>query len=215
MTTSSEKEFYKTPRLSGEDEDWPIFKKKFESILARVGVERMLLEETSRDLKPDNYVVTTADDEDAIKALQKDNRKAAGLLLNAIDDTTDKGKAMFFLIEKYHNADSGFAGGQFYKEWKTLINRFESIQTKTLREYKSEYQSKKMGELEQPSLFISDMERLRIEIKKKNANHEIVDDAFMQDMLSKIPESRNRKMMTPCQVERRFIVIGSTNKYYG
>ena len=49
------------------------------------------------------------------------NRKAAGALLNAINETTEEGKAAFFLIERFHDAESGYAGGHFTNEWKALI----------------------------------------------------------------------------------------------
>ena len=58
-------------------------------------------------------------DEDAaeVKRIQKMNQKAAGILLNSSLTDAEKGQSMFCLIEKFHNAKAGHAGGQFCKEW--------------------------------------------------------------------------------------------------
>ena len=91
----------------------------------------------------------------AIKLLQKKDHNAAGILLYSIDTKTPEGKATFRMIQIYHDKDSGYAGGQFAKEWATLTKRFEEIQMKDIKEVKKEYYAPEVKLNEHPTLFIN------------------------------------------------------------
>ena len=139
---SDKTEYVKCPTFDGKDKNWPFFKKKMESYLARIDVVELLSEDVDIPLDSD-----TDEDEDTLEEINRihmKNRKAAGALLNAIDETTEEGKAAFFLIERFHDAVSGYAGGHFTNEWKALTSRYEEVQVKSLRDQKEEYYSEKM-----------------------------------------------------------------------
>ena len=131
------------------------------------------------------------------------NQKAAGILLNSILTETEKGQSVFYLIEKFHDAGAGFAGGQFYKEWTALTKRYEEVEAKSIADLKKEYYSAKMEDEQQPSLFIVKMERLKIKMEEKG--YKIDKDEFLRDILSKLPESKDSTSMNPYQIKKLFI----------
>ena len=201
MSDKKSEEYVKYPTFDGKDESWPFYKKKMESYLARLDLSELLLPTTV--IERDGVVNPDATAQAKIELLQKKNRKAAGALLSSIDDSTEKGKAAFFLIEKFHNVDDGYAGGYFRKEWDALTARFERIQVKNLRDQKTDYYTEKMGKTEQPSLFIVKMDRMRKDLKK--LGYDVSDQDFVQDILGKLPESKDTEKMTAYEVEKKLI----------
>ena len=201
MSESKSEACVKYPTFDGKDENWPFYKKKMESYLARLDLSDLLTGKIT--IPKDNAV--GSDDKEKIEFDEKrsKNRKAAGTLLNSIDSSTEEGKAAFFLIERYHDADDGCAGGQFIEEWKALTARCETVQVKNLRDQKKDYYTDKMGQREQPSLFVVRLDRMRKDLKKMK--HDIDEDDFIQDALGKLPESRDPEKMTPCEVERKLL----------
>ena len=108
-----------------------------------------------------------------VKRIQKSNQKAAGIFLNLIPTDAEKGQSVFCLIEKFHNAKAGHAGGQFRKEWTAVTMRCEEVESKSIADLKQEWHGAKMRDNQQPSLFIVQMEPLKIKMKEKN--HDISD----------------------------------------
>jgi len=49
----------------------------------------------------------TDETKEEVKWIQKMNQKAAGILLNSALADTEKGQSVFYLIEKFHNAQAG------------------------------------------------------------------------------------------------------------
>ena len=198
----------RAPTFDGDKAKWPFYKKRMESYLARSGLGDMLREQTSDDLKRDEYVFPDATDQQKAdkeegENLQKMNRKAAGIIMNSITTDTKKGQAVFYLVEKFHDADLGFAGGQFWKEWGALKKRFDTVKAKTLQELEEEYYTAKMTEEDEPSLWITDLERLKIKLKEKK--HDIPEEDFLNGILNKLPESKDPGVMHPYQVKKMFI----------
>ena len=98
------------------------------------------METTGGTILKDSDTATGTDDEKKEKErLRKANRKAAGILLNSISINTKEGQADFQLIEKWHNAKDGCAGGHFHKEWEALIERHEELESKTVHDLKEEH----------------------------------------------------------------------------
>ena len=203
MAESDEKEYYKTPTFSGSDEDWHYYKIRMEAALARADLGDLMDEDVGMSVKPHGYVETNAALKDAVELLQKRNQKAAGMLLSSIKNKTEEGKAAFHMIERYHNKANGFQGGHFYNAWKALLTRYEGVQIKNVRDLKREYHVEKMGLEEKPTLFIVKLDRIRNELQR--LGHDIEETEFIQDVLGKLPESKNKGIMTPYQVERRMI----------
>ena len=72
---SDKTEYVKCPTFNGKDENWPFFKKKMESYLARIDVAELLSGDVEIPLDSD-----TDDDEDALEEINRirmKNRKAA------------------------------------------------------------------------------------------------------------------------------------------
>ena len=72
---SEKTEYVKFPTFDGKDENWPFFKKKMESYLARIDVAELLSGDIEIPLDSD-----TDDDEDALEEINRirmKNRKAA------------------------------------------------------------------------------------------------------------------------------------------
>ena len=111
--------------------------------------------------------------------------------MNSIDTKTAEGKATFCMIQIFHDKDSGYAGGRFAKEWAMLMKRFEEIQTKDIKEVKKEYYACEMKLDKQPTLFINALDKMRVDTKQR-LNKEINDNEFFRDILSKLPEAKER-----------------------
>ena len=195
------RDYVKCPTFDGKDENWPFFRKKFESYLAQKDLATLL---RANIVIPDDSEVGETDAErEAISELQRKNRKAAGVLLNSINSDTTAGQAAFYLVERYHNLESGYVGGHFPNEWNALISRFETVQVKSLRDQKEDYYSVKMEWNEQPSLFIVKLDQMRKKLQK--LQYDVDNDDFIQDVLGKLPESKDSNNMNPYEVERKLI----------
>jgi len=152
----------RVPTFDGDKAKWPFYKKKLESYLARSGLSELLTKKVGNAVESDDFVAPSGmSDEDAaeVKRIQKMNQKAAGILLNSILTDTEKGQSVFYLIEKFHNAKAGYAGGQFYKEWTAMTTRCKEVESKSIADLKEECYGAKMRDDQQPSLFIVQMER--------------------------------------------------------
>ena len=115
MSDTKTEECVKHPTFDGTDENWPFYRKKMESYLARLDLTDLLV--GTAVIPEDSDAGSSDAEKKEFAELKKKNRKAAGTLLNSIDSKTEKGKAAFYLVEKFHNADDGHAGGHFKKEW--------------------------------------------------------------------------------------------------
>ena len=83
------------------------------------------------------------------------------------------------------------------------MSRHEKIQVKSLRDQKQDCHTMKMERGEQPSLFIVKLDRMREDLKK--LQHDATDEDFVQDVLGKLPESKDPQNMSACEVERKII----------
>ena len=120
MSSDYEEKDYvsKVPVFDGDKENWPFYKKKMESYIARSDLGELLDKTTGESVLEDGDTLSSdADTAKAQKELQKKNRKAAGILLNSITTTDAKGQSAFYLIEKFHNAAVGFTGGHDHNKY--------------------------------------------------------------------------------------------------
>ena len=197
----------RVPTFDWDKAKWPFYKKKLESYLTRSGTSELLTKKVGNNVERDDYVAPSgASDEqkEEVKQIQKMNQKAAGILLNSLLTNAERGQSVFYLIEKFHNAKAGgSAGGQFYKEWMAMTTRYEEVESKSIADLKEECYGAKMRDDQQPSLFIVQMERLKIKMKEKG--HDVNEEDFLLDILSKLPESRSSSMMNPYQIKKLFI----------
>lgn len=98
--SSEESYSVKYPTFSGKAEDWPCVKVKIQSVLAQKGCVELLSWPSNRDIPRDDEDLDGDNDaeNDADKVLinvRKQNMKAAGILLNCIDTSTEEGKFAF------------------------------------------------------------------------------------------------------------------------
>ena len=77
------------------------------------------------------------------------------------------------------------------------MSRHEKIQVKSLRDQKQDCHTMKMERGEQPSLFIVKLDRMREDLKK--LQHDATDEDFVQDVLGKLPESKDPQNMNACE----------------
>ena len=204
MSDVLESSYSKVPTFDGERDSWTFYKKKMESYLARKDLALLLQETVGSTVEKDDAVIDLLTDAGKKKdELRAKNRKAAGILLDSIDTTTSRGKAAFHLIEKFHDVDSGYAGGHFYNEWQALTKRYEVIEEDRVEDLLSTFYSMQMGIDQQPSLFLVEMEQLRTKLKKKG--HTLSDEEFVKQILTRLPKGTERDKMGPYQVARRFI----------
>ena len=201
----------KSPTFSGSQDDWPFFKAKLTAYLAKQTLDLLTWKGT---IPKDDFKFTG--DPSTIKKMQniqKENRLAAGLLLQAINTDKDEGKATFYQVEKFMDPAEGYAGGHFPKAWQELCNRFEETETLDLVDLQQEYFDMKMEEDEEPSLFIVKLERMKK--KLRDNGHKISDEDFLRQILAKLPKGKEDEL-GPYQVEKRSIALRmEIDKHYG
>ena len=195
----------KVPTFSGEQDDWAFFKPKFKAYLAKQKLTKLLT--WTGDMPKDDKVWAQDYDKEKKKEeklIQEQNIIASGILLQSINTATDAGKAAFYQVEKFIDADSGYAGGHFLTAWKALCKRFDEEEVIDLVDLQQEYFDMKMEDTERPSIFIVRLERMRKRLRDNG--HTISDKDFLKHLLAKLPKGEEDKL-GPYQVEKRSIEI--------
>ena len=172
----------------GGEEEFRIFKVKMQSYIAGVAKCSELFGAQGANVLTDANDLTALADDDARQAaetLRSKNRKAAGILLSAIETSTEGGKAAFELIKEYYTESSGFPGGHFKNAWTALTEWYEEVEAPNIAKLKTDYYSKKMSKSENPQLFIVDLNGLRDRMTK--AGYTLTDAAYIEDILEKLP----------------------------
>ena len=83
----------KSPTFDGEDKNWPIFKRKMETCLARLDLTEVLDE--SVHFPKDDEMGSTEEEKERFKELKKKNRKAASALLDSITSAEEMALGAF------------------------------------------------------------------------------------------------------------------------
>ena len=208
MTDGKEEKVYiKVPTFDGKKSKWPVFKSKMKSYLAQKDMGEILTYQG--DIVPDTRQFTNQEKQrDDIKLLIKMrdmNKKAAGVLLNCMDTETEVGEAAFSIVEEFIDESKGYPGGHFPKAWKALIKRYEDQDTVDIADLKQAYYNEKMKVDERLSFFVDKLKKMR----KRLANdmkYAMTDDAFMKDILAKLPRTQDGKTLGPYQVVKRLVI---------
>ena len=158
MSVIDEVTYYdtKVPIFGGKKQDWPHFKIKLMSYLAQKSLIELLT--WKNEIPKDNKTYT--EDElktDAVKLeikVRDQNRKAAGILLQAITTGTSHGEAAFHIVSKFIDEEAGYAGGNFKKALETMVKRYEDRDVMSTSDLEEAYYNLKMVDDEQPDLFI-------------------------------------------------------------
>ena len=195
----------RAPRFNGEADEWPFFKAKLKAYLAKCKLTKLVT--WKGDIRKDGYV--WADTYDATKKIeeqliQEQNIQAVGILLQSIETSTALGKAAFYQVEKFIDADAGYAGGHFLKAWEELCKRYDEKEVVELVDMQQEYFDMRIESSERPSEFIVRMERMRK--KLKDNGYDITDGDFMKQVLAKLPKGKEDEL-GPYQVEKRAIEL--------
>ena len=195
----------RAPVFNGEADEWPFFKAKLKAYLAKCKLTKLVT--WKGVIRKDGHV--WADSYDATKKaeevlIQEQNIQAVGILLQAIDTSTAAGKAAFYQVEKFMDADAGYAGGHFLKAWEELCKRYDEKEVVELVDIQQEYFDMKMEGNERPSEFIVRMERMRK--KLKDNGYDIKNEDFLKQVLAKLPKGKEDEL-GPYQVEKRAIEL--------
>ncbi len=146
---------------------------------------------SGKDVKADDHEWSTeeADKETTAqgKRLQILNRKAAGIVMNSINVTTKEGKAAFAIVDPFHDADTGFAGGHFYNEWAALKDWYDNVVQEDLEQIRNRYYQSTMAKDVQPSMFILDMKKTRKDLEMQG--YKISHKEFLKRILHCLPKN--------------------------
>jgi gag-polypeptide of LTR copia-type/Zinc knuckle len=208
MTDAKEEKVYiKVPTFDGKKSKWPVFKSKMKSYLAQKDMGEILTYQGK--IEPDTTQFTDKeklqDDVKTLIRMRDMNKKAAGVLLNCMDTETEAGEAAFSIVEEFIDESKGYPGGHFPKAWNALIKRYEDQDTVDIADLKQAYYDEKMKEEERPRFFVDKLKKMR----KKLANdmkYVMTDDAFMKDILAKLPRTQDGKTLGPYQVVKRLVI---------
>jgi Zinc knuckle len=208
MTDAKEEKVYiKVPTFDGKKSKWPVFKSKMKSYLAQKDMGEILTYQGR--IEPDTTQFTDQEQlQDDVKALirMRDmNKKAAGILLNCMDTETEAGEAAFSIVEEFIDESRGYPGGHFPKAWNALIKRYEDQDTVDVADLKQAYYDEKMKEEERPSFFVDKLKKMRKKLAN-DMNYVMTDNAFMKDILAKLPRTQDGKTLGPYQVVKRLVI---------
>ena len=197
------------PTWKGNRKEWPMFKTKFLSYVARNACGDLLT--WKQDIPKDSDTINPRDPKDQaqvnacnvkirIRAL---NRVVYGMLLNSIKTGTKHGRYVFGLIEKHMNED--YPGGNFKTAWVALLKYTEYKDDVEMVDYEKEYFDKKMKDDEFPPTFIMDLDKKRTLMNKNiDAGRKVDDKTFLKHILGKLPEGE-AKEIGPYQHQREII----------
>ena len=180
----------KAPLINGEADEWPFFKAKLKAYLAKCKLTKIL--PWKDDVPKDDYVWDPYYDKAKKKeeeAIRQQNMEAAGILLQCINTDTEAGKTAFYQVEKFIDADAGYAGGHFLMAWEALCKRYDEKEVVDVVDMQQEYFDMKMEEHERPSEFIVKLERMRMKLKENG--YIIQDEDFVRQLLAKLPKGKD------------------------
>jgi hypothetical protein len=195
----------KCPSFNGNKKEWLFFKTKMESYLSQKDCVELLA--WNDEIPKDGDTWTAEELANPVniekKKVRLQNRKASGILLSSIDTTTERGATTFHMVDKFRKTNDGYAGGHFINAWKALSKRFEDEDTVSFGDLKQKYYDMKMKEDENPEVFITKLELLKVKLEKHK--FKIDDKDFIIDVLAKLPKSKREGDLGPYQVRRMLI----------
>ena len=220
-TTEDDKAYMKLPSFSGEEEDFPFYKKKMISFLGQKGCVQLLswtdpIPAVSWNPtalpppppSPGNAVPPAGYSADDLRKIQirDQNTKAAAFLLQSMDVTTKSGKWAFNVVSSYMDT-SDYPSGHFPNAWSHLCDHFEKKNPVEAIDCVQEYFEMKMDLEDDPKTFIMELgEKRKLVNKNVDASSQISDAAFMKHVLAKLPRHDDPNNMGPYQIKRESIL---------
>jgi hypothetical protein len=195
----------KVPTFNGKAKEWLFYKAKIKAFMAKSRLTKIL--PWKKDIPKDDKTWASGvskEDKEEEKTIQRQNMEAAGMLLQSISTDTPEGKAVFYQVEKYVDADEGYSGGNFIKAWEVLCKRYDETEIVDLVDIQQEYFDMKIEDQGRPSTFIVNLERMKK--KLKDNGYKIEDADFIKQILAKLPKGKEDEV-GPYQTEKRTIEL--------
>jgi gag-polypeptide of LTR copia-type len=170
--------------FSGKREDWETWSEKFFVKASIRGYEGVLSGEESVPETHDDKGVKVTTLTAAQKEIVEANKRGYGDLILSIDCTTSAGKVAFAMIKGSKTTKN--PGGLLRTAYLRLKQKYEPNTTPQLMQLTRDFHSKTMKPNQDPDVFITDLEALKV--KMAELNHEVSDKALILHVLNNLSD---------------------------
>jgi len=136
--------------------------------------------------------------------VKEQNCRAYGLLITSMAKDSEEGKLTFDTVLAAKNASLGYARGNFKQAWLGLQELMVPRNQATLLMSREEYQNLKMKHNESPAVFMTKLQEIKGRMKDQGGR-EIPEEELLMDILSKLPNAKNRNSDPPYGIVRVLI----------
>ena len=193
--------------FSGKREDWENWREKFMVKASLRGYEGILLGDDKvpethdkdgkkKTLKPEEQVIIEA------------NKKGFGDLVLSIDCSTSAGKVAFSMVKGTKTTEN--PSGNLHAAFIRLKAKFEPNTTPQLVQLTREFHSKKLGRNQDPDIFITNLEALKV--KMAELGHNLPDKSLILHVLNSLPEQYELEVK---MLEHKMELLKEKNKEIG
>ena len=190
--------------FSGKREDWENWREKFMVKAAMRNYEGVLMgdDDVPKTHGKDGKKLTLKNDEQLIADA---NKKGFGDLILSIDCSTSAGKVAFAMVKGTKTVEN--PGGNLRAAFLRLKAKFEPSTTPQLMQLTREFHSKYLGKNQDPDIFITDLEALKV--KMNEMNHDITDKALILHVLNNLSEQYEMEVK---MIEHKIELLKAENK---
>ena len=169
--------------FSGKQVDWTVWEEKFMAKANSKGYRKVLLGTQIVPKDDDNFDETTAEGK-ILKKARDANELAYTDLILSIDGSTANGRVAFNLVRLSKTKDLTY--GDARMAWSRLQNKFATKSAPSLMALKKEFTNSRLSKKsEDPDVWMSTLEDLRIKMESQGSNMTDVD--FMIHILNNLP----------------------------
>jgi putative NIF3 family GTP cyclohydrolase 1 type 2 len=124
------------------------------------------------------------------KAIVDINKKGFGKLILSIDCNTPAGKVAFSMVKNTKTTEN--PDGSLRQAYLRLKAKFEPSTTPHLMQLTREFHSKSLGRNQDPDIFITELEELKI--KMIELDHDITEKSMILHILNNLNENYNMEI---------------------
>jgi len=207
-TTTTDKDYVRIDKFDGKPETYTRWQATFMAILENKNIPEVLAHvyhatsitpKDDDEFKDENRVVIPK----KLK-VKEQNSRAYGLFLTSMAKDMEEAKLSFDTVLMGRNASLGYTRGNFKTAWLDLQELMMPRNQATLLMSREEYQTLKMKHNESPAVFMTKLQEIKGQMKDQGGR-DIPEEEFLMDILSKLPNAKNRNSDPPYGIARALI----------
>jgi hypothetical protein len=153
--------------FSGRKEEWPSWSDKFLAKAKRSGIEDVLLGRVEIPTSLD-VIDEKTDEGKRLMRITDLNEIAFTELILSIDVSNSKGKIAFGVVKSCESKE--FEDGNAALAWEKLKKKYDPISAPSLVKTERMFRESRLGKNEDPEIWISNLEDLRITLENMGLN---------------------------------------------